>query len=116
MRVLSTAKQRTELLQKLYGAPSTEEVKSAIRIVEEAVEYAELRDLVLKMFEVQGVPDSFEKVVEQGWVHNEMRPFVKFIDELRENTRLQKFKAFYSNDTDWDWDDDDSYESGWKEL
>ena len=95
MRLFSTDDERTALLQRLYGAPNTPEVQSAIRIVEEAIEFAEMRVLVAKIYESHGAPSNFEDILTSGWIQHEMRPFAHYIDELYENIRLQRFKSFY---------------------
>lgn len=118
MRLLSTEDEREELLQKLKKADSTPEIDSAIRIVEESIEFAKLRELIVEMFEPTKTPDTLEGIVESGYVHNEMRSFAQMINKIADNTRAQKFKEFYGytvnshgyyiqkNDAD---EDDDGY-------
>lgn len=95
MRLFSTDDERTALLQRLAGAPNTPEVQSAIRIVEEAIEFADMRLLVTKIYESHGAPNQFEDILTSGWIQHEMRPFAHYIDELYKNIRLQRFKSFY---------------------
>jgi len=95
MRILSTQEEREELLNRLGRAPNTPEVEVAIRIVEEAIAFAELRVMIVNLFEAHDTPNTFEKIVESHYIHHEMRPFINAIDDLYNNTRLQRFKQFY---------------------
>ncbi len=95
MRLLSTEDEREKLLQKLKMAELTPEIDSAIRIVEESIEFANLRELIVEMFEPNKTPDTLEGIVESGYVHHEMRAFAHMIDKIAANTRAQKFKEFY---------------------
>ena len=110
MRVLSTVKEREELLQRLHGAPNTPEIQAAIRIVEEAIEFAHLRDYIVKMFEAPSGLKTIDQIVSSGYMHHEMRPFAYAVEEIYENTRKQRFKSFYGvgapatdDDDDKDW-------------
>jgi hypothetical protein len=95
MREFSTNEERQLLLQRLNNAPSTEEIRIAIRIVEEAMDYAVLRESVIKIFSSPKCPQTFEEIVESGIVHNEMRVFCNAIDEMHRDMKLEKFKDFY---------------------
>lgn len=106
MQIFSTNDERKELLRRLRSAPNTPEIESAIRIVEEAMQFADLRDLIVKLFETYSAPGSFEQIVESRYIHPEMRPFSNAINDLYELTRLQRFKKFYEYDEESNIDED----------
>lgn len=95
MRVFSTDEERKALLKRLNDAPDTEEIRLAIRIVEEAMDYADLRDAIEKIFDVPRCPQTLEEIFESKVVHHEMRPFCTLIDEIHRDVKLQKFRGFY---------------------
>lgn len=100
-------------MERLYGAPDTPEIRSAIMIVEEAERFAELRELIAKAYGSPNTPDTFEEVIESKYVNNELRPLGKMLDEIYDDIRAQKFKHFYGNPPD---DADDDEEKEWQIL
>jgi hypothetical protein len=95
MRIFSTEEERGELLQRLSDAPESPEIKLAIRVVQEANDFAEICSLVERMFEAYDAPETLERIVASAHVYHEMKPFCAAINELFVNIRLQRFKQFY---------------------
>lgn len=100
MRILSTKEERRTLLERLHSAPDTEEIRSAIRIVEEAESFSKFRDLVVKVYSSPNSPDTFEEIIESRYMNPEMRPLGNAIDELYNEQREQRFKDFFITKTD----------------
>lgn len=99
MKLFSTDEERTVLLQRLHGAPNTPEIQSAIRIIEESIEYAEMRKLVANIFKDYPNIDKFENIAELPVEAYSMRFFCDYIDNLYKDIRLQRFKDFWNGDT-----------------
>lgn len=95
MKLLSTEIEREKLLKRLRSAPKTREVESAIRIVEEAIEYAQLRDIITNVFNTPYCPGTIEKIVESSWMPHEMRLLSTAIEKIYLNVKEQRFKNFY---------------------
>lgn len=114
MRILSTRKERKSLLERLHGGPDTPEIRSAIKIVEEAELFSELRDLIAKAYSSPNTPETFDEIIESKYVNNELRPLGKMLDEIYTDIRAQKFKHFYGSPPD-DYDLDDE-EKEWQIL
>lgn len=99
MKLFSTDEERTVLLQRLYGAPNTPEIQSAIRIIEESIEYAEMRKLVSNIFKAYPNIDKFENIAQRPMEFYSMRLFYEYIDNLYKDIRLQRYKDFWNGET-----------------
>lgn len=95
MRIFTTDEERAELLHRLSEAPGTPEIKLAIRVIQEANDFANICTSVEKMFEAYDTPDKLEKIVKAGYTPHSMLPFCAIINELYDNIRLQRFKKFF---------------------